>query len=254
MDLPSGSVIGLLHPGEMGAAVGRCLTDAGHIVLWASQGRGPETAARARAAGLEDAGTAEEVAGRAEIILSICPPHVALDVAWAVQGFDGLFIDANAISPATAREVALMVEDGGATYVDGGIIGPPPAVAGSTRLYLSGAEAPAVCDLFAGTPLDARVAGQGATAASAVKMAYAGCSRGAAQSAMAKGWRWVAEMEEIAATMTAAGLPDGFHQGAAEVFRRAPRAGSGAAGDQALDAVLTALAPAWADDRSAAPD
>ena len=241
---------------------------------------------------LEDAGSAEEVAGRAEIILSICPPHVALDMAWAVQGFGGLYIDANAISPATAREVALMVEDGGATYVDGGIIGPPPVTAGSTRLYLSGAEAPAVCDLFAGTPLDARVAGRSATAASAVKMAYAGWtkgtaalllavralaraegveetllrewalsqppladrSRGAAQSAMAKGWRWVAEMEEIAATMTAAGLPDGFHQGAAEVFRRAPRAGSGTAGEQALDAVLAALAPAWADDRSAAPD
>ena len=293
MDMPSGSVIGLLHPGEMGASVGRCLTDAGHVVLWASQGRGPETAARARAAGLEDAGTTEEVAGRAEIILSICPPHVALDVAWAVQGFGGLFIDANAISPATAREVALMVEDSGATYVDGGIIGPPPAAAGSTRLYLSGPDAPTVCALFAGTPLDARVAGVGATAASTVKMAYAGWTkgtaalllavrafaraegveetllqewamsqpaladrcRGAAQSATAKGWRWVAEMEEIAASMTAAGLPDGFHQGAAEIFRRAPRAtGSAATGDQALDVVLAALAPAWADDRLPAPE
>jgi 3-hydroxyisobutyrate dehydrogenase-like beta-hydroxyacid dehydrogenase len=293
MDMSSGSVIGLLHPGEMGASVGRCLTDAGHVVLWASQGRGPETAARARAAGLEDAGTTEEVAGRAEIILSICPPHVALDVAWAVQGFGGLFIDANAISPATAREVALMVEDSGATYVDGGIIGPPPAAAGSTRLYLSGPDAPTVCALFAGTPLDARVAGVGATAASTVKMAYAGWTkgtaalllavrafaraegveetllqewamsqpaladrcRGAAQSATAKGWRWVAEMEEIAASMTAAGLPDGFHQGAAEIFRRAPRAtGSAATGDQALDVVLAALAPAWADDRLPAPE
>ena len=263
MDMPSGSVVGLLHPGEMGASVGRCLTDAGHVVLWASQGRGPETAGRARAAGLEDVGTAEEVAGHAEIILSICPPYVALDMAWAVQGFSGLYIDANAISPATAREVALMVEEGGATYVDGAIIGPPPLAAGSTRLYLSGQHAPAVRALFAGTPLDARVAGGGATAASAVKMAYAGWtkgaaalllavralarsegvedtllqewalsqqaladrSRGAAASATAKGWRWVAEMEEIAASMSAAGLPDGFHQGAAEVFRRAPQAG-----------------------------
>ena len=117
------TVIGLLHPGEMGAAVGRCLTEAGHTVLWASEGRGPQTAARARAAGLKDAGTAAEVADRADIIFSICPPHAALDVAWAVQGFGGLFIDANAISPATAREVALMVEEGGATYLDGGIIG-----------------------------------------------------------------------------------------------------------------------------------
>src|SRR5450755_3817613 len=288
MDMPSGSVIGLLHPGEMGASVGRCLTDAGHVVLWASQGRGPESAGRARAAGLEDAGTAEEVAGRAEIILSICPPHVALDVAWAVQGFGGLYIDANAISPATAREVALMVEDGGATYVDGAIIGPPPLAAGSTRLYLSGQDAPAVRALFAGTPQDARVAGGGATAASAVKMAYAGWTKGtaalllavralareqgvedtllaewelsqpalaqrsraAARSAATKGWRWVAEMEEIAATMSGAGLPDGFHQAAAEVYRRSPRAGSAAGSDagsaaeparQELEQVLAAL-------------
>jgi Domain of unknown function (DUF1932) len=89
------------------------------------------------------------------------------------------------------------------------------------------------------------------------QQALADRSRGAAQSATAKGWRWVAEMEEIAASMSAAGLPDGFHQGAAEIFRRAPRAataGSAATGDQALDAVLAALVPAWADDRPPAHD
>ena len=178
MDMPS--VIGLLHPGEMGAAVGRCLTEAGHTVLWASEGRGPQTAARARAAGLKDAGTAAEVADRADIIFSICPPHAALDVAWAVQGFGGLFIDANAISPATAREVALMVEEGGATYIDGGIIGSPPVAARTTRLYLSGPEAHAVRGLFDGTPLDARVIGGGLWSASAVKMAYAAWTKGTA--------------------------------------------------------------------------
>jgi 3-hydroxyisobutyrate dehydrogenase-like beta-hydroxyacid dehydrogenase len=85
------TVIGLLHPGEMGAAVGRCLTSAGHQVLWASEGRGPESAARARGAGLEDVGTAAEMADRAEVILSILPPHAALDMSWAVQGFSGIF-------------------------------------------------------------------------------------------------------------------------------------------------------------------
>jgi 3-hydroxyisobutyrate dehydrogenase-like beta-hydroxyacid dehydrogenase len=262
MNMPSGSVIGLLHPGEMGAAVGRCLTGAGYTVLWASEGRGPETAARARAAGLADAGTPAEMAERADLILSICPPHAALDTAWAVQGFAGLYVDANAISPATAREVALMVEEGGATYVDGGIIGQPPVTPGHTRLYLSGERADTVRRLFDGTPLDARVIGSGTFSASAVKMAYAAWtkgsaalllaarslargegvedvlvaewtvsqpgladrSRGAARSATTKGWRWVAEMEEIAASMAAAGLPDGFHQAAAEIFRRSPRA------------------------------
>jgi 3-hydroxyisobutyrate dehydrogenase-like beta-hydroxyacid dehydrogenase len=291
MDMPSGPVIGLLHPGEMGAAVGRCLTGAGYEVLWASDGRGPQTAARARAAGLTDAGTAAEVADRADVIFSICPPHAALDMAWAVQGFGGLFVDANAISPATAREVALMVEEGGATYIDGGIIGLPPpptphpvplhspATGGSTRLYLSGSEADAVRGLFDGTLVDARVIGGGPWSASTVKMAYAAWTKGtsalllaaralaraegvedallaewamsqpslaersrsAARSATTKGWRWVAEMEEIAASMAAAGLPDGFHQAAAEIFRRSPRAEpDGVAGD-AVDRVLSAI-------------
>jgi 3-hydroxyisobutyrate dehydrogenase-like beta-hydroxyacid dehydrogenase len=280
-------VIGLLHPGEMGAAVGRCLTGAGHTVLWASEGRSPETAARARQAGLTDVGTAADMTDSAEVILSVCPPHAALDVAWAVQGFGGLYVDANAISPATAREIAGMIVDGGGRYVDGGIIGPPPEDAGSTRLYLSGPDAKAVAALFAGTALDARIAAGGATAASAVKMAYAGWtkgtsalllairalaraegvedtllqewalsqpdladrSRGSARSATVKGWRWVAEMEEIAASMAAAGLPDGFHQAAAEIFRRSPRAGSGADSGDVTDAVLAALTGEAARDQ-----
>ena len=273
----SAKIIGLLHPGEMGAAVGRGLAGQGHQVLWASEGRGPDTAARARAAGLTDAGTVAGLARRAEVIISVCPPHAALDVAWAVHGFGGLYVDANAISPGTAGEVAQMITESGGRYVDGGIIGAPPVRPGTTRLYLSGADAGQVAELFAGTPLDARVISGSATAASAVKMAYAGWtkgsaalllglralareqgvedallaewelslpelagrSQGAARSALAKGWRWVAEMEEIAATMAAAGLPDGFHQAAAEIFRRSPR-DSQAAGAE-LDRVLKAL-------------
>jgi 3-hydroxyisobutyrate dehydrogenase-like beta-hydroxyacid dehydrogenase len=279
MDMPSAIVIGLLHPGEMGAAVGQCLTGAGYPVLWASEGRGPETAARARAAGLADAGTAAELAERADVILSICPPHAALDTAWAVQGFAGLYVDANAISPATAREVALLVEEGGGTYIDGGIIGLPPVVAGRTRLYLSGPQADAVRGLFDGTSLDARVIGGGLWSASAVKMAYASWTKGtaalvltaralaraegaesvllaewalsqpgladrssaAARAAATKGWRWVAEMEEIASSMTAVGLPDGFHQAAAEIFRRSPRAEPAALDDEPVSQVLAAL-------------
>jgi 3-hydroxyisobutyrate dehydrogenase-like beta-hydroxyacid dehydrogenase len=281
MDMAKTTVIGLLHPGEMGAAVGQCLTGADYTVLWASDGRGPETAARARAAGLTDAGTAAEVAERAEVIFSICPPHAALDTAWAVQGFGGVYVDANAISPATAREVALMVEEGGATYVDGGIIGLPPARPGGTRLYLSGAAlADDVRGLFDGTALDARVINGSPWSASAVKMAYAAWtkgtsalllaaralaraegveeallaewtlsqpsladrSRGAARAATTKGWRWVAEMEEIASSMASVGLPDGFHQAAAEIYRRSPReARSAPPDDQAVEALLAIL-------------
>jgi 3-hydroxyisobutyrate dehydrogenase-like beta-hydroxyacid dehydrogenase len=272
------AVIGLLHPGEMGAAVGGCLTAAGHEVLWVSPGRGPDTAKRAATAGLTDAGTVAALAGRAEIIISVCPPHAALDVAWAVHGFGGLYVDANAVSPGTAREVAQLICESGGRYVDGGIVGPPPEPGrpGRSRLYLSGADAGQIAALFAGTPLDTRVVAGPAMAASAVKMAYAAWTKGtialllsvralareqgvedallaewelsqpgldarsagAARSAAAKGWRWVAEMEEIGATMSAAGLPDGFHQAAAEIFRRVPR---GAAGDDVLEQVLGEL-------------
>ncbi len=273
------AIIGLLNPGEMGAAVGQCLTRHGHTVLWASEGRSAQTAKRAAAAGLTDAGSPRHVADQARVILSICPPHAALDVAWAVHGFTGLYLDANAIAPGTAREVAQLITSNGGRYVDGGIIGPPPISAGTTRMYLSGGYAAEIQDLFKGTGLDPLIVPGSATAASAVKMAYAAWTKGTAalllgaralaraegveesllaewalsqpqlaaqseravRSGAAKGWRWIGEMEEIAQAMAAAGLPDGFHQAAAEIFRRCPRLPDGSAGDDVLTAVLTAI-------------
>ena len=82
--------VGLLHPGEMGAAVGRALRDSGVEVLWASDGRSPTTAERATAAGLEDVGEAEALLGRADVVISVCPPHAALDVAAAATQFPGI--------------------------------------------------------------------------------------------------------------------------------------------------------------------
>jgi len=270
--------IGLLHPGEMGAAVGQCLAGAGHRVLWAPEGRSAATRERAAAAGLTGCGMAE-IVGRSDLIVSVCPPAAALDVARLVAGFRGLYLDANAISPATAGQVAAIVTAGGAGYVDGGIIGTPPVAPGFIRLYLSGARAGEVRALFDGTAVAARVVerapADGIGAASAVKMAYASWTKGSAalllaaralaraegvepvllnewgisqpglearsagagEAAAAKGWRWVAEMEEIAAAMAAAGLPEGFHRAAAEIYRRAPRDGD-------LDALLSALSSA----------
>jgi 3-hydroxyisobutyrate dehydrogenase-like beta-hydroxyacid dehydrogenase len=273
-------IIGLLNPGEMGAAVGRCLTDAGYSVLWASAGRSQDTARRAAAAGLTDAGTARKLADLSQVILSICPPHAALDVAWSVHGFTGLYLDANAIAPATASAVAELITTNGGSYVDGGIIGPPPVTPGSTRLYLSGAHADAIADLFTGTRLEPRIAVGPAAAASAIKMAYAAWTKGtaamllaaralaqaegvedalmtewalsqpqlaaqserAADSATRKGWRWIAEMEEIAHSMAEAGLPDGFHQAAAEIYRRCPHVPAGSPADDVLATVVAAIA------------
>jgi 3-hydroxyisobutyrate dehydrogenase-like beta-hydroxyacid dehydrogenase len=241
--------VGLLHPGEMGAAVGAVLRAQGHQVLWASEGRSGETHARAEDAGLEDVGSVSKVA-EADVVFSICPPHAALELAASVGRVGGLYVDANAVSPATAATIAGEVDE----FVDGGIVGSPPRERGTTRLYLSGDRAAEVADLFAGSVVGARVVPH----ASALKMAYAAWTKGtaamllairelaraegvedellaewdlsqpelrernerAARSAEAKGWRWVAEMEEIAASFEANGLPGGFHRAAAEVYRR----------------------------------
>ena len=97
---------------------------------------------------------------RADIIVSVCPPHAALDIARQVAGFGGVYVDANAISPATAREVAGLVEAGGASYVDGGIIGTPPVTPGSSGSTCPAREPgrSAICSTAAG---DARVVDHG---------------------------------------------------------------------------------------------
>jgi 3-hydroxyisobutyrate dehydrogenase-like beta-hydroxyacid dehydrogenase len=233
-------IVGLLQPGEMGATIGTALVTAGHEVLWASDGR--SEASRTRAEKFTDVGSVTDVAARAEVVFSVVPPHAALETARELAGYDGIYVDANAIAPATARKVGSHFE----RFVDGGIIGGPP----EPRLYLSGEEAATVASLFAGSPVEARVTSN----ASALKCAYAGWSKGSAalllamrayaertgvwddlaaewppelharrasaeRSAEAKGWRWVGEMDEIAAALEAEGLPGGFHNAAAEIYR-----------------------------------
>jgi 3-hydroxyisobutyrate dehydrogenase-like beta-hydroxyacid dehydrogenase len=252
--------IGILHPGEMGSAVAAAAAGGGARVLWAAEGRGAATRRRAEAARLEDVGTLAALAAASDVVVSVCPPHAAADVARAVAArrFTGVYVDANAVAPATARAIGGIVEGGGATFADGGIIGPPPQRPGTTRLYLSGGAAARVAAVFAHGPHEAIVLEGPPAAASALKMAYAAWTKGSAALLMAiralataegvdgalagewrrsqpdlparsedavrgnarKAWRFVGEMEEIAATFAAAGLPDGFHRAAAEVYAR----------------------------------
>jgi 3-hydroxyisobutyrate dehydrogenase-like beta-hydroxyacid dehydrogenase len=250
--------VAILHPGEMGAAIGACLLSRGLRVVWASAGRGAQTRSRASASGIEDLGPLERALGAADAVISVCPPHGALALARkvAAAGFRGIYVDANAISPATARAVGNAVEAAGASFVDGGIIGPPPAQSGRSRMYLSGGGAGEIVALFAGTPMEAIALGAPAGAASALKACYAAWTKGAtallaAIRALAehegveaallaewklsqrelekrseavavqarKAWRWIGEMEEIAASFEAAGLPGGFHLAAAQIYR-----------------------------------
>jgi 6-phosphogluconate dehydrogenase (decarboxylating) len=232
--------IGLLHPGEMGATVGAALAAAGHEVLWASEGRSAET--RERATAFTDAGAASEVVAQSEVVFSVVPPHAALELARSLPPFDGIYVDANAIAPSTAREI----EATKSRFVDGGIIGGPPG----PRLYLSGDDAATVAALFGGSPIEATVVAD----ASALKAAYASWTKAGGtllraiheyatrtgvwealaaewppelherlaasqRSAERKGWRWIGEMEEAARAFADAGLPPGFHEAAAEIFR-----------------------------------
>ncbi len=238
----------------MGATVAAACSG---TVLWASDGRSAATCKRAADAGLADAGDIESVVAAADVVISVCPPHGAVALAERVAdtGFAGCYVDANAVSPATARKIASRFEN----FVDGGLIGPPAIRPGTTRLYLSGPDAGRVASRFEGSPLEPRVLdGGGPGTASALKMAYASWTKGtsallAAVAAVAaaegvsedlisewdislpgvskrlagtagevapKAWRWTGEMAEIAATFAAAGLPDGFHRAAGEVYRR----------------------------------
>ena len=255
--------VGLLHPGEMGSVLGAMLRGGGGRGVWASEGRSGPSHDRATRAGVEDVGTLPALVRESAAILAVCPPHAALAVAREVARHQcsGRYLDGNAIAPETARAVGRVVEAAGASFGDGGIVGPPPKAPGTTRRYVSGPKATAVAAWFAASPLEAVVLDGPAGAASALKVAYAADPKGTAALLLAiralavtagvdkalarewersqpdlparlaaavrgsvpKAWRFVGEMEERAATFAAAGLPDGFSSAAARVYRRLER-------------------------------
>ncbi|NKC12540.1 MAG: DUF1932 domain-containing protein [Gammaproteobacteria bacterium] len=252
----------LLNPGQMGAALGAALATR-HDTLWVAQGRGASSRARAETGGLREVATLARGLQQADIVFSVVPPASAQDTAAAVarHGYQGVYVDANAVSPATGQAVARTVQAVGARAVDGGIIGPPPQQRGDTRLYLSGPGAAGVAALLEGALFEAIVLNEeaGSTAASALKMAYAGWTKASSalllnvralaraagveqalldewaismpdlpqrseRSATAnahKAWRFVGEMHEIADTMASQeGLPEEFHRAAAALWER----------------------------------
>ena len=272
--------IGILHPGEMGISIAASAKNSGYAIVWASEGRSPQTHARAQEHALVDAGSLEALCQTCSVILSVCPPHAAEAVArQALElGFKGLYADFNAISPQRAARIGEMLESGGIAFVDGGIIGGPAWKPGATWLYLSGSQAAPVAGYFSAGPLETQVIGEKVGTASALKMCYASYTKGttallcavfgaaealdvrnelemqwsrdeagAADRAeervrrvTAKAWRFSGEMEEIAATFCEAGMPGGFHQAAAEVYQRL--AGfKGQASAPAFAEVLSAL-------------
>lgn len=265
--------VGLLHPGDMGATIGACCVDA---VVWCSAGRSADTARRATDAGLTEVASLDDLVACSDVIVSVCPPGEAVAVAGdiASRSYDGIYVDANAIAPATARTIAERFD----RFVDGGIVGPPARAPGTTRMYLSGPDADRVASLWE-APLEVRVVDGGAGAASALKMAYATWtkvsgallldvralarvegveaelldewaisqpgtadrSEGTARGVSPKAWRFVGEMEQMVLAHADAGLPDGFPAAAAEICRRLAGFKGAEPADVDLDTVLASL-------------
>lgn len=183
----------MLHPGQMGAALAVQARRNRARVLWCPAGRSPATAGRAGAADLTAVSDLGELLAAADIVLSVCPPKFAADVAAQVasHGYRGIFVEANAISPERSVRIAEIVAAVGAQVVDGAIIGPPPGDGSAARVYLSGAAdgvsdgesdgtddgrddaVERVAAVFRGTDAEPVVVAGGLGAASALKMSFA---------------------------------------------------------------------------------
>lgn len=255
--------IGLLSPGDMGGATGRVLQAGGARVLTCLAGRSARTAGLAAAAGFADAPSLEDFVREADIILCILVPSearaVAASVAAAIHstGAAVTYVDCNAISPQTVREIGATIVSAGGRFADAGIIGSPP-IPGSvdTRYYVSGPDRAAFV-ILNNYGLVVRDIGAEIGHASGLKMCYAALTKGltalgtelllaakllgledalrAEQSESTaaplaslarsiptmtpKAYRWVGEMEEIAATFAAVGLTPDIFTGAADIYR-----------------------------------
>jgi L-threonate 2-dehydrogenase len=260
-------VVAVIAPGMMGAGVGRRLTDNGVKVLTSLAGRSAETAARANAAGMV-AASDEEIAA-SDFILSILPPGDAVALAERFQpalkasNAKPVYVDCNAINPVTVDKVAAVIAPTDCPFVDAGIIGSPPTpappgdVKGSPRLYASGPAAPRFATLRQ-YGLDIRVLDGALSTASALKMSYAGITKGtqaigaammlaASRAGTAdalfaelsssqkemfawfkrglslmppKAYRWIAEMHEIAGFVGADPAAKELYEGAAYFYER----------------------------------
>ena len=209
---PTRPVVGVLHPGAMGAAIGSALKPAAGVVIWAAAGRSITTSKRAELADLVSVPDPSELARRADLIVSVCPPEAAMEVAIEVAAAlvdrpdPPLYLEANAVAPDTVRAIGDLL--GPDQVVDGSIIGAPPWEPGHTVLWLSGTAAPTVAQLFAGSPFATRVLGPELGPASALKACFALQSKALptiwlAMAAAADGYGVRAELREELARMGA---------------------------------------------------
>jgi len=252
--------VGILHPGSMGAAVARELAARGVRVLWNRTGRSAETVRRAQDAGLEAVDGLGRLVAVADLVISLCPPAAAEDVARDVARHrreNLVFLEANAVNPQRVHRISRILSP--AVTVDGAVIGSPPRVGRPPRLYISGSSEhmEAVCELFSGTAVDVRVLPGGMGRASSLKLSYTSFQKAsrvlaavAFATADAEGlgaelldvaalrstnylseadyvpttaalaWRWAPELDEAADHARDAGFPDAMIRAAARVLEQ----------------------------------
>ncbi|MFD7813709.1 DUF1932 domain-containing protein [Streptomyces sp. NPDC059785] len=253
------ATVGLMHPGSMGAAFGAQLVARGHTVLWCPKDRSDSSFQRATQAGLEAAALPALLA-RADLLLSLCPPDAAEDVAGQVaeHGFDDrTYIEANAIAPSRTHRIAERLQD--SVVLDAAVVGSPPVGGKFPTLYLSGPARPATEaeELFAGTDVRTRFLGTDIGKASALKLAYSSYQKvsrvlaavayaaadthgvagelleiaaGRSRSYLvetdyipktaARAWRWGPELADASVLLAEAGLPDSVTRAAVETLAR----------------------------------
>jgi 3-hydroxyisobutyrate dehydrogenase-like beta-hydroxyacid dehydrogenase len=254
--------IAVIAPGAMGSAVGRRLVDHGATVLTVLDGRSDTTRKRAEAAGMT--GSDDARIASADFILSIVPPGEAEALAGRLQSAIAaaprkpVYVDCNAVNVETASRIAAIIAASGAPFIDCGIIGGPPQPGlDGPSFYLSGEAANKAAPL-AGLGLKIRILEAPNGAASALKMSYAGITKGltAIASAMIigaaragaaetlhaelaesqplllqrfertlpdmfpKAYRWVAEMQEISGFLAEDEAASMIYEGAAKFYAR----------------------------------
>ena len=254
--------VGILSPGEMGSAIGRVLRDNGLKVITCLEGRSELTRLRSQESGFNDVPSYDQLVAEAELLLSVLVPAEAVAVAEKVAdslrrtGARAVYAECNAISPRTVAGIDLLITEAGSSFIDAGIIGPPPSARGNTRFYCSGPDCTPL-ETLNEYGLDVRVVGPVIGQASGLKMVYAASTKGTTalrtellvaaralglDEALAQEFslsrsdvsqqiiaqipsmprrsrRWIGEMEEIAATFKGLGLTPRILEGVADIYR-----------------------------------
>ncbi len=252
--------IGFLHPGDMGVFLAHSVQNSGYEALWFSEQRSQSTRQRAEQQAMVEVSSLVELCEQSSVIISICPPHAASDVAHQVlqHPFSGIFVEANAISPELSKKLSAAFAKKGVSYVDAAVFGGTNLTSKNTQIFLSGPKADHIASCFSSGPVIPKVISDEIGKASAIKMCRSMYNKGtkamlyaitsaaehygvrddlarlwdhentdfskqtyhSMQQASKKAWRFSGEMDEISSTFHSAGLPDGFSQASSEVYRR----------------------------------